>query len=418
MNWLKYLLEANLYLSLFYALYVVLLATQTYHKLNRIYLLAICCISWIIPLVQFGFLIKPLNYNANLPATGVNNIANTDQAGTAVQHTQLLSLQNLLPGLYLAGAFVVFLIFIYKLYRILKLTRSNNIMRANDYSLIRLNNSNTAYSFFKYVFIGDQVADEKIILSHELTHIEQRHSIDILFVEIIKIICWFNPLVYLLKRSLKTVHEYIADEKTASFENNPIAYSSFLLDNAYGLNGPSVSHSFFNYNLLKKRIIMLNKTRSGSLARLKYLVTVPLLGAMLFTSTLAFSKTYGWINIAPAKTAAAINIKKKDTVYSTVETLPEFPGGMNALLTYVAKNTRYPKKAVENKIEGKVIVNFIIEKDGSITNVKPYRNLSPDLDQEAMRVIRSMPKWKPGAQGGKPVRTAYTMPITFALPPQ
>ncbi|MGN6398041.1 MAG: M56 family metallopeptidase [Mucilaginibacter sp.] len=300
----------------------------------------------------------------------------------------------------------------------LKLTRKNNVVKAGSYNIIRLENSNAAFSFLKYVFIGDQIRDEKIVLQHELTHIKQNHSIDVLLMELIIIINWFNPFVYLLQRSLKTVHEYIADEKTAPFENGVIAYSSFLLDNAYGLNGPSVTHSFFNYNLLKKRIIMLNKTRSGSLARLNYLVTVPLLGAMFFMSTLAFSKTYGWINIAPAKTVAAINIKKKDTVYSTVETLPEFPGGMDALLKYIAKNTKYPQNAVKNKIEGKVIVNFIIEKDGSVTNVKPYRKVSPDLDQEAVRVVSSLPKWKPGSQAGKPVRTAYTMPIAFKLPPQ
>src|SRR6185312_6272502 len=163
---------------------------------------------------------------------------------------------------------------------------------------------------------------------------------------------------------------------------------------------------------------MLNKKRSGNSARLKYLVALPIFAAMLCASTFVFSKSYGWIDIAPAKGVTANKNVKNDTVYSVVETLPEFPGGMQALLTYVAKNTKYPQNAVKNKIEGKVIVNFIIEKDGSVTNVKPYRGVSPDLDKEALRVISSLPKWKPGAQHGKPVRTAYTMPIAFQLPPQ
>lgn len=417
MSWLHYLFEANIYLSVFYLLYVILLANQTFHRLNRIYLICICGISWVIPLVQFGFLIKPLDFNRHLTQTAFIQTIVTDQPTNVVQDTWFSS-QYLLLCAYFLGLFVLSAIFSLRLLSVLKLTRKNNVVKAGSYNIIRLENSNAAFSFLKYVFIGDQIRDEKIVLQHELTHIKQNHSIDVLLMELIIIINWFNPFVYLLQRSLKTVHEYIADEKTAPFENGVIAYSSFLLDNAYGLNGPSVTHSFFNYNLLKKRIIMLNKTRSGSLARLNYLVTVPLLGAMFFMSTLAFSKTYGWINIAPAKTVAAINIKKKDTVYSTVETLPEFPGGMDALLKYIAKNTKYPQNAVKNKIEGKVIVNFIIEKDGSVTNVKPYRKVSPDLDQEAVRVVSSLPKWKPGSQAGKPVRTAYTMPIAFKLPPQ
>jgi beta-lactamase regulating signal transducer with metallopeptidase domain len=95
-------------------------------------------------------------------------------------------------------------------------------------------------------------------------HIRQKHSADIVFLELIKIINWFNPLIYLLQMSLKTMHEYIADEQTAAQESDAISYSSFLVNNAYGLNGSSLAHSFFNYNLLKKRIIMLNQKRSGN----------------------------------------------------------------------------------------------------------------------------------------------------------
>jgi hypothetical protein len=104
-------------------------------------------------------------------------------------------------------------------------------------------------------------------------------------------------LYTLLQRSLKTIHEYIADEQTAAYERDALTYSSFLLNNAYGIQGSTIAHSFFNYNLLKKRIIMLNKNRSGKLARLKYLTALPLCAGMLCTSTLVFSKNYGLIDL-------------------------------------------------------------------------------------------------------------------------
>ncbi len=141
-----------------------------------------------------------------------------------------------------------------------------------------------------------------MIIKHELVHIRQKHSADIIFIEILKIVNWFNPFIYLLQYSLREIHEYIADEQTAATETDTLTYSSFLVNNAYGLGGSSITHSFFNYNLLKKRIIMLHQKRSGSLARLKYLLAIPICGALLCASTLAFSKTYGWVDIAPHAT--------------------------------------------------------------------------------------------------------------------
>jgi hypothetical protein len=174
-------------------------------------------------------------------------------------------------------------------------------MYKDQYKLINLNDENTAFSFFNYLFIGSNVPQAETIIAHELVHIRQKHSVDIIFLEIVKIINWFNPFIYLIQRSLKTIHEYIADEQTAAHGQDALAYSSFLLNNAYGIQGSSIAHSFFNYNLLKKRIIMLNKNRSGKLARLKYLAALPLCAGMLCTSTLVFSKDYGLIDLAPRK---------------------------------------------------------------------------------------------------------------------
>jgi len=297
MSWLHYLLEANIYMAAFYLLYFLLLTNETHYKLNRAYLLITCVIAYIIPLIQVGTL-RPANQGENV----IHIILNPAfKPGTGADAYNFI-LQDLVLYGYILGAIVMFGIFVFKLIRLLQLTRAQNSMLDDKYKLVKIEGSNTAFSFFNYVFIGTKVAGTDTIIRHELVHTDQKHSLDIIFLELIKIISWFNPFIYLLQRSLKTVHEYIADEHTAAYENDALTYSSFLVSNAYGISGSSITHSFFNYNLLKKRIIMLNQKRSGNLARLKYLLVVPLCAGLLCVSTLGFSKTYGWVDLSPQKT--------------------------------------------------------------------------------------------------------------------
>lgn len=295
MSWLHYLLEANIYLGVFYALYFLLLNKETYYKLNRAYLLFIPVLSYIIPLIQIGWL---KSYEEGGQTVTIIYNPNLHQNTGAT--TTYFTLQNMLVYGYLAGAVVMLAIFTFKICQLIKLTRAQKSLLNNKYKLVNVADTNTAFSFFNYLFIGTNVSGADTMIRHELVHIDQKHSVDIVFLELIKIINWFNPFVYLLQRSVKMVHEYIADEHTAAYENDVLTYSSFLVSNAYGLSGSSISNSFFNYNLLKKRIIMLNQKRSGNLARLKYLAVVPVCGGLLCMSTLAFSKSYGWINILPA----------------------------------------------------------------------------------------------------------------------
>lgn len=330
MNLLYYLAEANIYLGVFYLAYRLFLTKETYYQLTRVYLLFGCVVSFILPVLQIGAL-KPVEtavtktINYTIPQKVATN--NEDQEFYMSQQMaqvplndpaikdapvvksnpevvkQPLTLQDYLLYIYLAGATVLFLMLIAKLYALFRLIRNASGIDQDNHKLVYLPESNAAFSFFNYLFIGNDVQGADTIIRHELVHIRQKHSVDIVFLELLKIINWFNPFVYLLQNSLKTVHEYIADEQTAAYETNAIAYSSFLVNNAYGAYGSSITHSFLNHNLLKKRIIMLNQRRSGSLARLKYLVTLPICALLLCASTLAFSKTYGYIDLDPAKNA-------------------------------------------------------------------------------------------------------------------
>jgi hypothetical protein len=295
MTWLHYVLEANIYLSVFYLLYFVSLNTETYYKLNRVYLLAACFVAYLLPLIQISAL-KPVEHPVQL----ITAVAFTGFQTQTEAAGPIFTLQDAVFYGYLLGVAVMLVVLIFKFLGLIKLGRAPKAPLENKYKLITIEDSNTAFSFFNYLFIGTKVSGKDTVIRHELVHIRGKHSFDIVFLELLKIVSWFNPFVYLLQFSLKTVHEYIADEQTAAYENDALAYSSLLVSNAYGVGGSSITHSFFNYNLLKKRIIMLHQKRSGNLARLKYLMALPVCAAMLCASTLGFSKTYGWIDLAPA----------------------------------------------------------------------------------------------------------------------
>lgn len=325
MNWLHYLLEANLYLVVFYAGYQLFLKNETYYTLNRVYLLLSCTLSFVFPLVQIGVL-KPAEQDAGVTAyvlsTGLKPVANQAAAFS-------LSIQDVLFYAYLLGVIVLAIILLLKLFKLASMTRAAHEMIDERYKIVPVDDSNIAFSFFNYLFIGSKATGNDIIIRHELVHIRQKHTFDVLFLELIKIINWFNPFIYLMQVSLKTVHEYIADEQTAALETDALTYSSFLVNNAYGLSGSSVTHSFFNYNLLKKRIIMLNQKRSGNLARLKYLVTVPICAAALCASTLGFSKTYALIDLVPQKIADTTKILSRSIDYPNGVRLNEIGSVVN-----------------------------------------------------------------------------------------
>jgi TonB family protein len=310
MNWLHYLAEANIYLGVFYLAYCLFLDMETHYQLSRAYLILSCVISFILPVLQVGAL-KP-----GRPAEAVNNLtyaapATVDVVAETAPPVAVITAAapktkpyiNIADGLwfvYLMGTAVSMGMLCIKLFALFRLTRNAQHLEGGRYRLIRLPGTNAAFSFFNFIFIGDNAPLPDTMIRHELVHMRQKHSADVVFLELLKIMNWFNPVVYLLQNSLKTIHEYAADEQTAACETDTLTYATFLLNNAYGVGGSTITHSFFNYNLLKKRIIMLNQQRSGNLARLKYLVAIPICAALICASTLVFSKTYGWVDLAPA----------------------------------------------------------------------------------------------------------------------
>lgn len=398
MNWLYYVAEANIYLGVFYLAYCLFLTKETYYQLTRAYLLFACIASFILPVLQIGAL-KPVEVAVatTVAYTPPEYTATQDYvpvaAAPVVEHH--FTVGDYLVYAYFIGAAIVFIMLMVKLFVLFKLMRNANRIAQDKHKLIYLPQTNVAFSFFNYLFIGAEAHGANTIIRHELVHIRQKHSVDIVFVELLKVISWFNPFIYLLQNSLKAIHEYIADEQTAAYENDALTYSSFLVNNAYGAGGSSITHSFFNYNLLKKRIVMLNQKRSGNLARLKYLVAVPVCAGLLCVSTLAFSKTYGWVDVDPAK---SVNVEVPKVVPPAQKVVKakgfKYPlptistDGYEKLITYLSKTMRYDNALIKptNII---VVINFNVNADGKIANAKISRSGGSAFDALAMNAIKS-----------------------------
>ena len=176
---------------------------------------------------------------------------------------------------------------------------------------------------------------------------------------------------------------------------------------------------------------MLNRKRTQNIMVGKYLMFIPVVALLLLFSNCANKKTdKAQSDTEKADTVVAVEPEKKaepqaeatlpqektDSIYSVVETMPDYPGGQKELLSFLSRNIKYPTKAEENKIQGRVVIQFVVNKDGSVSDAKVVRSVDPELDKEALRVVNSMPQWKPGMQKGEAVSVKYTIPIAFRLP--
>jgi hypothetical protein len=290
MNWLYYLLEANLYLALFYGCYHLLFHKETFYSINRYFLIGATLLAFALPLLQIGYLNRFFQPEYDPLLTGA-------VAPIADEGSDLIKLG--ISSLYWLVAVFFSLKLLRDLYQIIALSRKTKRHHDGQVIHIELEKGKSAFSFFNLLFIPANVAGKETILKHEMVHIRQRHSLDILFFEIIQILSWFNPVSYLIKKDIKLIHEYIADELTTNEEIQKHDYALFLIRNSFGAETKQLSNQIFNPSILKQRINMLNKEKSTGRARLKLLLTLPLVGGMLCSSTVAFTKDYGLLDFYP-----------------------------------------------------------------------------------------------------------------------
>ena len=433
---LIYMLKVNIGIALFYAFYKLFCCRDTFFQWRRIALLSFLALSFLYPLMDMQAWVKEqpainelADYYALMMLTETNtSTATVVTAPVAIPTPDLL---DIIKFVYWIGILLLSARFMIQLSSIFRLVLKSKNINVDQISIRSLSEPANPFSFWQWIFIylpGLKEDEKQEILTHEQTHVRQWHSIDVIISEIVNIICWMNPFAWLLKTEIRLNLEYLADHKVMESGTNKKAYQYHLLGLA-NQNRQTGLYNNFNLSHLKNRIKMMNKKRTRTTGHIKYALFAPLTAALLLVSNIeTVARTTERITNEVVETVAAIQTPKpgavdtpavyqdNDQIFTIVEVMPEFvDGGMQGCLKFLMDNTKYPEQAKRDKISGKVSVKFVIEKDGSITDAKVVRTDNPVFNEEALRVVNSMPKWKPGKQRGKEVRVSYTVPVIFSL---
>ena len=278
MNLLHYFVQVNLYLVLFYGFYRLLLFGETFYALNRAYLLGSAVLSFGIPFwysdyVQSFFITQQVNeafYSVLSPAI----------FGVRASVKNPFTWYDLLRIFYVICTAFLAIKLMFNLLQLKKLL-NNPATHAEQ---------GVGFSFFNFVFVDKDLQKREVVLAHEYVHIKQLHSADVMLFELIAVLCWFNPVVYFYKKSIKNIHEFIADDIASRLEPTKADYAMLLFSRQFGLNPHQLTNTFFHHSTLKRRIEMLQKPRSRKTALLKYGFTAPLFALMLVIASASIAK--------------------------------------------------------------------------------------------------------------------------------
>lgn len=375
MSWLYYLLEANLYLVLFYGFYKITLQKDTFFKLNRFYLITSSVLALVFPFIQLGFLKKPiLILNDLIVQPSASEPQYSDILPLQEVKQDFLTADHIVFAIYILVAFSLLIKMILTIKNIFKIKNQPSITLENGVELIELKNSKMAFSFFNSIFLDPHLPDRHTIIKHELAHINQKHSFDVLFFEILQIVNWFNPILHFLKKDVKLIHEYLADEETTKAEIERYPYAMFLIQNSVGFQNFKLTNQIFSSSILKKRITMLNQKKSANWARVKMLILLPLIAGVLALSTMAFTKDYGVLDLYSQA------LVKQDTIKanSIIEGLTILDEGTKITLTFRYNDLLKKGMPVSKKL---FIVNDKSIESGSIGGVE-NADYFIDLDSE------------------------------------
>ncbi|BEG98540.1 M56 family metallopeptidase [Bacteroides sedimenti] len=426
-----YFLKINIGIALFYAFYRLFFYRDTFFHWRRYALLAFMGISFLYPLLNIQDWVKeqePMKEIVTIYAANMLPEVTPQQSTLWEQLTG-----NICPILYWLGIGALILRFLVQLVSICIIARRSRKVVINGITIRIPEKSAAPFSFFHWIFISPELHTEnefREILIHEETHTCQWHSADVVLSELFNIFCWVNPFAWLIKREIRNNLEYMADNRVVLSIHDTKSYQYHLLGLASQKASAHLCNSF-NILPLKNRIVMMNKRRTKGIAKTKYVMFFPLAALlMLFSNIEAVARITGKFAeeiISPLTTETSNNADAEagdssdqerdgDTeVYTAVESMPRYPGGEIALLSYISRNLKYPTESKLKGVEGKVYVRFVVTKTGEISNARIMRSLDKDCDAEAIRVIMGMPRWEPGKQNGKVVNVYYVIPISFRL---
>lgn len=461
---LYYFIVTNIAIAMFCVAYKLFFAHDTFLVIKRYYLKYSLLFALVLPFINVSEWFSTAPVVKNLASTASFTLP---ELVVTPQQSFHLDTFDVLTGIYILVGAVLLVRLLIQLTSIICIKNRGTLSIFQGKRVILLTDEVAPFSFMHWIFINPALhtpAETEQILTHEYIHAKQKHTVDVILSEVMTILFWINPFVWLMRKDVRENLEYIADSNVLTSGFDAKNYQYHLLRLSYQSPNLQLTNKF-NISPLKKRVKMMNQKKSGKATATKYLVVAPLAFALIILGNLQAIASSVQNTITSSVSAPApevvvetpqpdnnvqITVRdvKKETetkkqagqldevvvvgygaqkeqtpqqgdgdnaVFKIVEKMPEFPGGDAEIMKFLGQNVRYPVIAQENGIQGRVICQFVVNRDGSISDVKVVRGVDSSLDTEAMRVINAMPKWTPGMQRGKAVRVQFTLPVNFVL---
>ncbi len=421
MSLLMYLLQVTFSMAIFYSFYHLALRRETLFEGNRLYLLATLILSFLLPLLHFEWapqVIQPVLMPAMLLGTSMTSLSEQLSPNTG----SVFHLSHLLLTFYVAGMLWMTVKVLFAFRQIQLINKLGTPTTIQGFQCVLAEEVKAPFSFFRTIYLplhhNYQDTELKEVIAHESAHVQDHHSWDVLLMELLTIVCWVNPFMYLYKNSLSDVHEYIADKAVLQFthwEN----YAQLLVQQQYKQMPNALSHQLI-YSQLKNRLKMMTRQSSARTARLKYIGIIP----ALFISLVLFSFTYGDVIKGAEQEPSSATVSVEEDIV-----MPRFPGcdkissdsvqncTSAKLNAYIIDNLVYPKSLKETGTQGVVVSKFTVGKDGRIKDPTIVRSFQADADMAVLNLIMIMNDkeglWTPGTKDGKPVDLVMHLPVRF-----
>ena len=410
---LLYIGRVSLYLAIFYAFFMLVMRKTSFFRLNRAALLLGTVACHVLPFLRLRTVL--------MTETAVPQmvVAEPELVGVAALEAPQAPGIPWLTLLYAAGVLTVVALVLVSVWRTLRLIHAGESRDCDGFRLTLVDRDIPSFSWCRHVVMNRSDYERyPAILRHELQHIRHAHSLDILLMTAVNAVHWFNPLAWLARTELALLHEYEADEGLLQQGIDATQYQLLLVRKAVGEQRFSMANGF-NHAKLKQRIAMMHTEKTPARVRLAYVGVLPLLVATMFVCNPVRARILSAPEEAPASEASsAPSLQKpvKTVPFSQATVKPRFQGGdANTFAKWVSDNLNYPEEAKKDKIAGRVMLQFVVGTDGSVSDVKILRGVHPQLDAEAVRVISSSPQWKPGEVDGEIVAVTYQFPVIFQL---
>lgn len=395
---MMYLIQVTAYTGILYLVYALLLRNKPIHAFNRAYLLGAALLPIAMPFIKLS------SFSQYFEKARVANIRLPEVIASGGYEQQVVSQTvNWVLIVYVAIACVLFALFIYKRIRLQMVIRKSTRLQEKGYTIL-LNTTFGPGSWGRYIFLPDETINETII-QHEAAHVYMKHSVDVVIMQLLQCLFWPNLFLHAIRKELKQLHEFQAD---AAVGMDRLQYSELLLSNVFDTCTLPLTHSF-NVHPIKRRITMLKKRKSP--------LAIVFGGAALVAAAVVVFNVVALQSCKPKKWEVMQAVQ--------VDKAAEFDGD---LYRFITDNIKYPKEAMDNGLEGRVVIGFKIDEEGNVIEPKVVtenysyvkgmnsNGIKPGvLVAAAMDVIRKMPKWIPAEKDGRKVAMYYQQPFTFKI---